>query len=56
MTHEWTSPEGISSHFAEMMTDTIIFNAGSAIDKYGKRTYGGTQTTATEKIIIFVVR
>jgi len=51
MTHQWTSPEGIDPRFAEMMTDTIIFNAGSTIDKYGKRTYGGTQTTATGRVV-----
>lgn len=51
MAHEWTSPEGISSRFLEMMPDTITFNAGSAIDKYGKRTYGGTVTTANGRIV-----
>lgn len=51
MAHEWTSPEGISSRFLEMMPDTITFNAGSAIDKYGKRTYGGTETTASGRVI-----
>ena len=47
----WTGSEGIDVRFAEMMTDTIIFNAGTAIDKYGKRTYGGTTVTAQGKVI-----
>lgn len=47
----WTGPEGIDSKFLEMMPDTVIFNAGSAIDKYGKRTYGGTQTSANGRVI-----
>lgn len=28
------------SEFDEMMNDTVTFNAGTAVDKYGKRTYG----------------
>lgn len=47
----WTSGVGIDDRFLEMMTDTITFNAGSAIDKYGKRTYGGTTTTAQGHIV-----
>lgn len=50
----WTGPEGIDSKFLEMMPDTVIFNAGSAIDKYGKRTYGGTQTSARGRVIFEV--
>ena len=47
----WQGPEGIDSKFYEMMTDTITFNAGSAIDKYGKRTYGGTETSARGRVV-----
>jgi hypothetical protein len=47
----WQGPEGIDSKFYEMMPDTITFNAGSAIDKYGKRTYGGSVTTARGRVI-----
>ena len=47
----WTSAVGIDDRFSEMMTDTVVFNAGSAIDKYGKRTYGGTTTSVQCKII-----
>jgi hypothetical protein len=52
LTHEgWTNQEGISTQFAEMMTDTIVFNAQSAIDKYGKKTFGGSTTTASGRIV-----
>ena len=51
MAHEWSGPEGISGKFLEMMPDTITFNAGSAIDKYGKRTYGGTVTSASGRVV-----
>lgn len=47
----WSGPEGIDSKFLEMMPDTIVFNAGSAIDKYGKRTYGGTETSARGRVV-----
>lgn len=47
----WTGDNGIDSRFLEMMTDTVVFNAGSAIDKYGKRTYGGTQTSASARVV-----
>ena len=47
----WTGDVGIDNRFAEMMTDVITFNAGSAIDKYGKRTYGGTTTTANGRVV-----
>lgn len=47
----WQGPEGIDSKFLEMMPDTITFNAGSAIDKYGKRTYGGDVTSARGRVI-----
>jgi hypothetical protein len=51
MPKDWTGPEGISTHFNEMMTDTIVFNAQSAIDKYGKKTFGGSQTSVTGRIV-----
>ena len=47
----WTGENGIDPRFLEMMPDTIVFNAGSAIDKYGKRTYGGTETSARGRVI-----
>lgn len=47
----WQGPEGIDAKFLEMMPDTITFNAGSAIDKYGKRTYGGSVTTARGRVV-----
>jgi hypothetical protein len=50
-TKEWSGSEGIDSKFYEMMPDSITFNAGSAIDKYGKRTYGGTVTSVRARIV-----
>ena len=50
-TKNWTGPNGVDSKFYEMMPDTITFNAGSAIDKYGKRTYGGTVTSARGRVV-----
>lgn len=47
----WSGPEGIDSKFYEMMPDTIVFNAGSSIDKYGKRTYAGTTTSARGRVV-----
>ena len=47
----WTGTTGFDSTFLEMMPDTITFNAGSAIDKYGKRTYGGTVTSARGRVV-----
>jgi hypothetical protein len=38
----WTSNTGFDNRWLEMMPDTITINAGTAIDKYGKRTYGGS--------------
>ena len=47
----WQGPEGIDAKFLEMMPDSITFNAGSAIDKYGKRTYGGAATSARGRVV-----
>jgi hypothetical protein len=47
----WSGATGINAKFYEMMPDTITFNAGSSIDKYGKRTYGGTVTSARGRVI-----
>ena len=47
----WTGSEGIDVRFSEMFTDTVTINAGSAIDKYGKRTYGGTQSSIQARVI-----
>ena len=52
MPKDWSGPEGISTHFAEMMNDTIVFNAQSAIDKYGKKTFSGSTTTASGRIVL----
>jgi hypothetical protein len=39
---KWTGKTGFdSANFLEMMPDTITFNATTATDKYGKKTFGG---------------
>lgn len=48
----WTSGNGFDTRFLEMMSDTITINAGTAIDKYGKRTYGGSNQSIQCRVIM----
>lgn len=42
MTPIWSGTTGIDPSFLEMMPDTVIFNAATATDKYGKKTFTGS--------------
>lgn len=48
--------DAIYSKVAEFMTDTVVFTAKSAVDKYGKATFGGAVVTATGRLIYDTVR
>jgi hypothetical protein len=48
--------DAIYSKVAEFMTDTVVFTAKSAVDKYGKSTFGGAVVTATGRLIYDTVR
>lgn len=47
----WTGTTGINSDFLEMMPDTVIFNAPQSIDKYGKKTFSGTNISVRARIV-----
>ena len=48
--------DAIYSKVAEFMTDTVVFTAKSAVDKYNKSTFGGAVVTATGRLIYDTVR
>lgn len=48
--------DAIYSKVTEFMTDTVVFTAKSAVDKYNKATYGGGVVTATGRLIYDTVR
>lgn len=48
--------DAIYSKVAEFMTDTVVFTAKSAVDKYNKPTFSGSQTTATGRLIYETTR
>jgi hypothetical protein len=48
--------DAIYDKVAEFMTDTVVFTAKSAVDKYNKATYGGAEVTATGRLIYDTVR
>lgn len=41
-TTKWSGKTGITADFLDMMPDTVIFNAASSTDKYGKKTFTGS--------------
>jgi hypothetical protein len=48
----WSGTTGFdSANFLEMMPDTVIFNATSATDKYGKKTFGGENISVRARLI-----
>ncbi len=47
----WSGKTGIDTSFLEMMNQTVIFNATQTTDKYGKKTFSGTNITANARII-----
>lgn len=47
----WSGKTGIDSSFLEMMNETVIFNATQTTDKYGKKTFSGTNISAQGRII-----
>jgi hypothetical protein len=48
--------DAIFNKVAEFMTDTVSFTAKSATDKYGKATFGGTQTSIPGRLIYDTVK
>jgi hypothetical protein len=48
---KWTGKTGFDSSFLEMMPDTITFNATSATDKYGKKTFSGTNISVRCRLV-----
>lgn len=48
--------DAIYDKVAAYMTDTVVFTAKSAVDKYNKPTYGGTETTVTGRLIYETTR
>lgn len=48
--------DAIYSKVAEFMTDTVVFTAKSAVDKYNKPTFGGNSVTATGRLIYDTIR
>ena len=49
---KWTGKTGFdSANFLEMMPDTVIFNANTAVDKYGKKTFGGGNISVKARLI-----
>ena len=52
----WTGTTGFdSANFLEMMPDTITFNATTATDKYGKKTFGGSNISVRCRIVDDVI-
>jgi hypothetical protein len=52
----WSGTTGFdSANFLEMMPDTVIFNATTATDKYGKKTFGGGNISVRARIVDDVV-
>ncbi len=48
----WTGTTGFdSANFLEMMPDTVIFNATASNDKYGKKTFSGTNISVRARLI-----
>lgn len=47
----WTGSVGIDPSFLEMMPDTVVFNATTATDKYGKKTFGGDNISVRCRLI-----
>lgn len=47
----WSGATGMQSPFLEMMPDTIVFNATTATDKYGKKTFGGANVSVRGRIV-----
>ena len=48
----WSGTTGFdSANFLEMMPDTVIFNATLSSDKYGKKTFSGTNTSVRCRLI-----
>jgi hypothetical protein len=47
----WTGTTGFDSTFLEMMPDTITFNATTATDKYGKKTFGGANVSVRCRLV-----
>jgi|GEM_PF-2180885 len=43
--------DAIYSKVVEFMTDTVVFTAKSAVDKYNKPTFAGTETSAVGRLI-----
>ena len=43
--------DAIYTKVAEFMTDTVVFTAQSAVDKYNKPTFGGAVVTATGRLV-----
>lgn len=50
MASQWSGDVGITDQFLEMMPDTIIFNASTAMDKYGKKTFGGSNVSVRGRV------
>lgn len=48
--------DAIYNKVAEFMTDTVIFTAKSATDKYGKATFAGTVTSVPGRLIYDTVK
>jgi hypothetical protein len=51
MASNWSGTTGIDASFLEMMPDTVVFNASTVTDKYGKKTFGGTNVSVRCRII-----
>lgn len=51
MSQTWKGPVGMETAFLEMMPDTVTFNGSTAMDKYGKKTFGGSTITARCRIM-----
>lgn len=48
--------DAIYSKVAAYMTDTVVFTAKSAVDKYNKPTFGGSETTVQGRLIYETTR
>lgn len=48
--------DAIYNKVAEFMTDSVVFTAKSAVDKYGKASFGGEAVNATGRLIYDTVR
>jgi hypothetical protein len=52
----WSGTTGFdSANFLEMMPDTVVFNATSSTDKYGKKTFSATNISVRARIVDDVV-